>query len=89
MSLSSAREMILSMNLQKAPHQGRQRDSHTEVIKMMIDNWVLLSALVAIAAVGAGSLALLLYVIFSGAESDTETALIIQAAIDEITRSKE
>ena len=56
---------------------------------MMTDNWILLSALVAIALAGAGSLALLLYVIFSDVESCTETALIIQAAIDDITRSKE
>ena len=74
---------------QKAPHQGSQMGSHTEVIKMMTDNLILLSALVAIALAGAGSLALLLYVIFRDVESGTETALIIKAAIYEITRSKE
>ena len=80
---------IRQKHQQKSPHQGRQRDSHTEVIKMMTDNLILLSALVAIALAGDGSLALLLHVIFRDVESGTETALIIQAAIDEITRSKE
>ena len=56
---------------------------------MMTDNGILLYALVAIALVGIVSLALLLHVIFRDVESGTETALIIQAAIDEITRSKE